>query len=354
MKEKQKKFGSSKKKFILRHFIPFCILAVLAIFIMLAVGYEINHLGRVREQIDYAARLSETIEAEIDSREEEKAEIERQFVIQSDLKTNLIFCFTDFENSYYKKIIESMEEYGYPGVIVFRSDNMPGMTGSITVEQYQELLTKGWEGAVSTEKGKMLYEYMADPVIDKWKNYMDGMRTYFQSNGLEFPSVYIKQQDELLTSVERYFPEYGITAYATVEKNILNAATSMSNDSVWNMGMIKAKYTYTDLQDDLMRLQYQGKSVALRFLTVESSAPKNKNNTSVYRLNSYLKSIEENGNVMVNTFSGYKRYQNEFEEENAELVNQYRSDLKRINEEIKSLEEEDEENYRKAVSCCLE
>lgn len=58
------------------------------------------------------------------------------------------------KNSSYHSIIESMKNYGNPGVIVFRTDNMPGMDGSITIEEYKELLADGWEGAVATEGGK--------------------------------------------------------------------------------------------------------------------------------------------------------------------------------------------------------
>lgn len=218
------------------------------------------------------------------------------------------------------------------------------------IEEYKELLADGWEGAVATEGGKILYEYMADPVLDKWKISMDQMRNYFQNNGLEFPHIYIAAEGELLNSVEIYFPQYGITGYAVVEYNVKKAARELADDAVLDMGMIKAKYIYKDLESDLKELQYEGKSMAMRFQTVESSSPSNIYNTSIYRLNTYLETISNSENAQVTTFQGYRDYQETFENDNAELIQQYKAKLEKIENEMKKLEQENDRNYKNALS----
>lgn len=350
MEEMQKQQDRKNKNFILTKLIPFFVFLILAISLVLAVIYEKTHLNRLSQRLTDAGQKEIIIEQKISALQEEKEQIQRQFVIDSNLKTNIIFCFNDFENSSYHLIIESMKNYGSPGVIVFRTDNMPGMDGSITIEEYKELLADGWEGAVATEGGEILYEYMADPVLDKWKISMDQMRNYFENNGLEFPHIYIAAEGELLNSVEIYFPQYGITGYAVVEYNVKKAARELTDDAMLDMGMIKAKYIYKDLESDLKELQYEGKSMAMRFQTVESSSPSNIYNTSIYRLNTYLETISNRENAQITTFQGYRDYQEAFENDNAELIQQYKAKLEKIENEMKKLEQENDRNYKNAIS----
>ena len=350
MEEMQKQQDRKNKNFILTKLIPFFVFLILAVSLILAVIYEKTHLNRLSQRLTDAGQKEIIIEQKISALQEEKEQIQRQFVIDSNLKTNIIFCFNDFENSSYHSIIESMKNYGNPGVIVFRTDNMPGMDGSITIEEYKELLADGWEGAVATEGGKILYEYMADPVLDKWKISMDQMRNYFENNGLEFPHIYIAAEGELLNSVEIYFPQYGITGYAVVEYNGKKAARELMDDAMLDMGMIKAKYIYKDLESDLKELQYEGKSMAMRFQTVESSSPSNIYNTSIYRLNTYLETISNSENAQITTFQGYRDYQEAFENDNAELIQQYKAKLEKIENEMKKLEQENDRNYKNAIS----
>ena len=140
MEEMQKQQDRKNKNFILTKLIPFFVFLILAVSLILAVIYEKTHLNRLSQRLTDAGQKEIIIEQKISALQEEKEQIQRQFVIDSNLKTNIIFCFNDFENSSYHSIIESMKNYGNPGVIVFRTDNMPGMDGSITIEEYKELL----------------------------------------------------------------------------------------------------------------------------------------------------------------------------------------------------------------------
>lgn len=348
----QKIEKQEKKNIILHYFIPAIILFCVCICVGKAIQYEKEQLKKLNEQLAIAAEKSSVIEEQIKLLKEEREQIQREFVVDSGLKASIIFCFNDFENSAYGSLIQTMEHFEAPGVIVFRSDNMPGMNGSISVEQYKELLEKGWEGAIATENGKILYQYMAEPVIKQWKIYMNQMKIYFESNDLEFPSVYVAQEGELLTSVEEYFEEYGISVYTTIERNEENAVRFFadSKDELLEMGMMKAKYTYKNIENTLIRIQYSGDAMAMRFQTVKNSAPNNTNHNSVYRLKTYLAKIKEFDAVQLVTFHEYQDYIKKLTEENHEIVTQYNQRVEAIDEKIEQLKQEDEDNYEEAIT----
>ena len=96
MEEMQKQQDRKKKNFILTKLIPFFVFLILAVSLILAVIYEKTHLNRLSQRLTDAGQKEIIIEQKISALQEEKEQIQRQFVIDSNLKTNIIFCFNDF------------------------------------------------------------------------------------------------------------------------------------------------------------------------------------------------------------------------------------------------------------------
>ena len=97
MEEMQKQQDRKNKNFILTKLIPFFVFLILAVSLILAVIYEKTHLNRLSQRLTDAGQKEIIIEQKISALQEEKEQIQRQFVIDSNLKTNIIFCFNDFE-----------------------------------------------------------------------------------------------------------------------------------------------------------------------------------------------------------------------------------------------------------------
>ena len=55
-------------------------------------------------------------------------------------------------------------------------------------------------------------------------------------------------------------------------------------------------------------------------------------------------------NAQITTFQGYRDYQETFENDNAELIQQYKAKLEKIENEMKKLEQENDRNYKNALS----
>ena len=70
----------------------------------------------------------------------------------------------------------------------------------------------------------------------------------------------------------------------------------------------------------------------------------------IYRLNTYLETIFNRENAQITTFQGYRDYQEAFENDNAELIQQYKAKLEKIENEMKKLEQENDRNYKNAIS----
>lgn len=350
MEKKRYKKNHQRKKFILHYVIPFCIFLCGCMLVSILMIQEKKNSMKEQGEIEKANLKKAEIEIQVSNLEQELEELETKFIRESGWQPQIIFCFTEFEDSSYRGIIRTLGQYGYPGVIVFDGTNLPGMPGSITIEEYGDLIAKGWEGAIGTESGKMLYQYMAEPVVEKWNIYMKETMAYFEHQGMQKPTTYVFQQGERIDSVSSYFSNYGITTYAMVESNTKNAQTYFNTDDVIQIGMKKAPYSYTDLESDLRTLERNGASMALRFLTVEGSAPWKESHSSVYRLNQYCETIQEYGLVKVGTFQSYQKDRNAFIERHTDLILEYQTEKKAIEEKIRELQQENIQNFWNAIS----
>lgn len=350
MENMRHRLSNYRKNFILHYVIPFCLLLCACMLVGLMVIQEQRKLMEEQREIENADLKRIEIEQQISQLEQELDNLNGGIIQDSGWQSQIIFCFTEFEDSSYRGVIRTLEQYGYPGVIVFDGTNLPGMPGCISIEEYQELIAKGWEGAIETEAGNMLYQYMADPVVDKWKSYMEETMAYFEHQDMQPPTTYVLQEGEMVDSVLPYFSDYGITFYATVETNTNNAQNDLNMEPVVQMAMKKAPYYYTELESELNTLEEQGTSIALRFLEVEGSAPWDERHSSVYRLNQYCETIQEYGLVKVGTFQSYQKDWQSLMDRNSELISEYKAKKEAIEEKIRKLQGENIQNFWNAIS----
>ncbi len=64
--------------------------------------------------------------------------------------------FTELNEDIYKKCYPIMSEMGQTGTLAVTSSQLPGKEGCITVEQYQELMEKGWSTCVQWENSRSM------------------------------------------------------------------------------------------------------------------------------------------------------------------------------------------------------
>jgi hypothetical protein len=351
MDENQKEKDRNLKNFIAHFVIPFFLFLLSVTGLIFEVCYELKHRSMAEQAIREAQTQAQSLQEQIEEAEREEALLKQQFITDTGFQSSIIFCFDEFEDGAYTPLIELMDSYGCAGVIVFRDDNLPGMKGAISTELYEELLAKGWEGAIATSKDSAVCENMGETPKKKWKEYMQELKDYFESNGFAFPSTYIVRVDENISGVSDCMEEYGITNYVTFSRDMADAGVEMSNAEILNMGMVKGKYSYDadSLAEDLDVLTNNGCSAAIRIMKVESSAPMNNIYTSLYRIRTYLETISSNPQVMVTTFSGYRAYREALAETETEKTQTFLQEWELINKQIQDLKQENKENYRQAT-----
>ncbi len=336
-KEKEKSIGKKIKDLIKGNVKMYlCWLFLLGLGMLIISGiFEARYEKTVQSKIYQAYDEEENLQQDIDTYEKELEELEIQYVQDISAKPCIILCFDDLGSSVYGDVINEMDKYGFAGVIIFRDGKVPGEKGCISVELYQELLGKGWEGAIGNSKEISVYENFPDTMRQKWVAYMKEMQAGFTKNGLDSPKIYIPHEKEKIEEIQDLLLEYQMTGYTVLEEDVTRAAVDMNIDDVTVMGCIIAKYNYDSLSQDVSYLLPKAKSMAVLFKKVEPGAPGNKKNTSLYMLKKHLARLDIlSGYVNICTFTGYRQYQDELVNQNLEVYQNYLNKRNQIQNKI--------------------
>lgn len=327
---------------------------VISIFIIfIEVFYEIKYEERRESEILSAQQKEQELDRQIEAYRSGLLDLKTDYVKEISAKSCVVLCFDQFGRSAYSDIIKEMDKYGFTGVIVFRDGQVPGTKGSISVELYQQLLEKGWEGAIGNSDEILVYDNFPEIKKKKWSEYMREMQSAFEKNGLPIPTVYIPHRKESVDELEDLLIQLGVTAYTTVGSEtagVYETAADMNTEPLLNMGMIVGKYKYESLEEDIKLLLPEAKSVAIWYRKVENGAPDNEQYTSIYMLKQQLGKLSILSEyVNITTFSEYQEYQKVLLENNREKYIDFQASQNRLLRQITMAGMEAAENYAKAV-----
>lgn len=333
------------RKKIVRVFLSLILLVVVLI-VAYSVRYQLGYEREITGKISDAREMELDLQEKLEAREDALLESTKRYVEEANIKPCVILCFDNFGDSAYGSVIKAMDKYGFTGVIVFRDGKVPGTKGSISVELYQELLDKGWEGAIGNSEYIRVYNNFPEVRRKEWSEYIAGMQDAFREKGLEVPKVYIPHKNETLTGILDLMDMYDLKTYTRLETYYEDARTSMTANTFLEMGMVVGKYNYDNLSSEILSMVPTAESVAVLFKKVENGAPKNAQYTSVYVLSEQLEKLSILSEyINVTTFSGYREYQQNIIKNNEMTYRNYLVEQSALKNQIASLKAEIEENY---------
>ena len=326
---------------------------VLLFVIYIVVSYEKEYETELSEKILAAQEKEIQLDKKIAEYENEIKTLKVDYVKKISAKSCVVLCFDQFGKSAYGEIIKEMDKYGFTGVIVFRDGLVPGKKGSISVELYQELLDKGWEGAIGNSQDIRVYSDFPEVCKEKWIQYIKNMQNAFEKNGLPVPSVYIPHDKESVEEIRESLGQLNMTAYTTLgwkTNSVYETSKEIGVDVPLNMGMIVGKYKYESLQEDLTTLIPEARSIAIWFRKVENGAPAYKQYTSIYMFKEQLEKLNMlTESVNVTTFTGYQEYQKLLLENNKNEYRDFQAKKAMLENQIKVVKSEITDNYAKIV-----
>lgn len=82
----------------------------------------------------------------------EMEDLEAKYQSEQKKKSTIQFLFTDIKEEMYKNCYPKMKENGFVGILALSNQQLPGKTGCITVEQFQELIKAGWTVCVKWDE----------------------------------------------------------------------------------------------------------------------------------------------------------------------------------------------------------
>lgn len=326
-----------------------CKMVVVAVLMLLTtIIYQVDCQLDAERQMNIVKEKEKSLQVKLDECEKNLLESTKNYVKDIGAKPCVLLCFDDFEKSAYGAIIDTMDRYGFKGIIVFRDGKVPGTQDGITVELYQKLLDKGWEGAIGNSESINVYNHFPDVKKQEWIEYIVLMQDAFCKKGLQVPDVYIPHEDEAISEIVDLLASHGLASYTRLEEDFMSATTKMDVEEMNEMGMIVGKYGYESLSRDISNLIPVAESVAILFERVESGAPKNKEHTSYLELDAQLERLSMLGEyVNVTTFSGYREYQQQIIKYNEAAYKKYSDEQRVLKEQIEALKAEITENYAK-------
>ena len=130
------------------------------------------------------------------------------------------FVFTDLDSGLYSDVLPLMldDEIPLEGVVALSVDELPGMEGKITFEQYADLMALGWEtaiyweGIVSADDSDAAEAEEADlsAMSQALDSYLESMSAVLESLGIEMPKSLVLGCEILADEYESASIKYGI------------------------------------------------------------------------------------------------------------------------------------------------
>ena len=136
------------------------VIAVLAVGGMLALTWKVGKEEKQRQKLD-AQWEEERLPHKVKRQElkEELESLETTYEADKQPKACVQFIFTELKSDIYSSCYPLMKDMGFSGVLLLSNQYLPGMDGCITLEQFRELQTAGWDVGVKWDATKPIDEW---------------------------------------------------------------------------------------------------------------------------------------------------------------------------------------------------
>ncbi len=128
------------------------IIAIVALACAVVLGFFLwSSNQQEKEQAKEYMKLSEKQRPLLVKKEEIKqrlADLEKEYEASRIPKGTTQVIFTGLESEVYSVCYPIMKEQEYTGTLALSVDQLPGMEGRMTIEQFQELISAGWDVCV--------------------------------------------------------------------------------------------------------------------------------------------------------------------------------------------------------------
>lgn len=203
------------------------IVAVCLLVILVVLCREINRRDSKTEN-NFQKWQNELRNVEVEYRnvEKELEDLEREFYKQVSTGATVQIVFTDLNEKIYSEAYPIMEQYGYVGMLVLSSSQMPGGEGCMTEQQYNKLLRSGWSICIQWEE--------TDDVESWWGNWEQKI-TSLKSQPTK--SVYIPKgmyEVEIDSALEKN----GVKNVIVEKEDGENPLQMRSEEGLWHVGAI--------------------------------------------------------------------------------------------------------------------
>lgn len=125
------------------------IIAVVTLILCIGLGVFLwSSNQEEKKQIENSEKLEEArrpLLVEKQNIEEKIAKLDRAYEDSKTPKGTTQILFTGFEEDVYNTCYPIMKEFEYTGTLALSLNQLPGMEGLMSLEQFQELLNEGWD-----------------------------------------------------------------------------------------------------------------------------------------------------------------------------------------------------------------
>lgn len=139
------------------------------------------------------------------------------------------FVFVEIDAELYTDVYPMMSaenEADLVGIVALSEDELPGMTGNISIDQYNELISAGWGNALYWNGEGELADF-----IERMQTLLGGMEIELPQNIIFAGGVYTKAFDEILL-------QHGIENAVHSGEEELRYIEQSNPDGVWHPGRI--------------------------------------------------------------------------------------------------------------------
>lgn len=348
------------------------LLSMAGIAVAVMILREEQELSAARQQ--QVSRLSEELQPIEEKRKElQEKDKEWQELLETEKngKPCIMLTFDNTGETLYETMYDMMEQYGFRGTFIMRDGAFPGAAEeSITSEEFLELMDSGWEYAIGISDG-------SEPETESEPGFF--AETESQESGEEIQEEdqeeteseddrsFTEQVDSFLAAFEeRQWEEpvtlactreqYGEFTEAELARRGFQTVCILNNEEfpvieektgdVWIIESGVFKQKNLKVEDAIQNAVQNGKSMAITvndILKISKNASYDLSITKFSSLLTFLKNLEEQGEINIITYSEFNQYEDQLEQAYEDLAARYSTFRKDMNQQLEELNQKEQE-----------
>lgn len=289
---------------------------------LLLIGLLVKeYWGKQQREEYYLEKSVEAVDLRARKRElqQQRMQLEREYQVKINGKGTLTLLFTGMTEEVYTVMYPLLQEYGFCGVLAISDMEKLGTRGGLTMEQFSELLEKGWTCSL---------HWTGEGDLETW---LAGMKAALQEKGFTMPGTIYFDWGDYQMEYDNLLADYGLEAVVHHQEDGLPGLTSNTGEGIWHIcawgwNQVNARNTLEDAVESGAGMVF---SVGEDFYYDEDQFPK---------MLAILAGYEEEEALYVTDVSAAYAYRSETEEERESLQAQLKEETDRLDKEISQLD----------------